>query len=264
MGLRTSNFSTAILISLLWLVGVCSPLSAQQQNGKGQATAKSEHKSGAATSTEEYVPTYCGLYIGADLYGIGSKLLGGDMLSSDISFIVNIKNKFMPTLEAGFGTTDAWNDSGEGINYKSTSPYFRIGLDYNLMAKKKNKNSYMYLGARYGISPMTFDVHTAPLTDPIYGGEIANPALNDYIWGGTVPYDYPGQKATLQWFEFVLGVRVQIYKNFFMGWALRMKYKLSESLSEHGNPWMVPGYGKYDRNNLGVSYSIIYRIPHSK
>lgn len=47
---------------------------------------------------------------------------------------------FLPTVDVGFGTTDSWSDTG--IHYKSSAPFFRIGIDYNTMAKKKEKNSF--------------------------------------------------------------------------------------------------------------------------
>ena len=167
---------------------------------------------------------------------------------------------FLPTAEIGFSTTDSWNDTG--IHYKSSAPFFRIGVDYNTMSKKKEKNSFLYVGLRYGFSHMKYDINSMPMKDPAFGGEYENPSLGDIIWGGSVPYDHPGQKATMQWMEFVAGVKVQIYKNFYMGWALRMKYKLSASVSEYGTPWMVPGFGKYGSNNMGVTYTLIYKLPY--
>ena len=47
-----------------------------------------------------------------------------------------------------------------------------------------------------------------------------------------------------------------------MGWALRMKYRLSASVSEHGNPWMVPGFGKYSSKNMGITYTLTYKLPY--
>lgn len=84
------------------------------------------------------IPFYNGTYVGVDIYGIGSKMLGGDFMSSEVSIGVNLKNKFIPTIEFGMGGTDTWNETG--IHYKSkTAPFFRIGVDYNTMAKKKEK-----------------------------------------------------------------------------------------------------------------------------
>lgn len=259
MGQKILSYSTAIAISLLLLLSTGFTVHAQQRPYVNP-TPKRDQKKNVKEEPKEIVPLYNGTYIGMDLYGIGSKLLGGDLLSSEINVAVNLKNRFLPTADIGFGTTDSWNDTG--IHYKSSAPFFRIGVDYNTMAKKKEKNSFLYVGLRYGFSHMKYDISSLAIKDPAFGGEMGNPSQEDDIWGGSVPYDHPGQKATMQWLEFVAGVRVQIYKSFYMGWAVRMKYKLSASVSEYGNPWMVPGFGKYNSNNMGVTYSLIYKLPY--
>ncbi|WP_455584508.1 DUF6048 family protein [Bacteroides sp.] len=259
MGQKILSYSTAIAISLFLLLSVGLPIQAQQRPYVNP-TPKRDQKKKKKEEPKEIIPLYNGTYIGVDLYGIGSKLFGGDFLSSEVNVTVNLKNMFLPSVDVGYGTTDSWNETG--IHYKSSAPFFRIGLDYNTMAKKKEKNSFLYVGLRYGFSHMKYDISSMPMTDPAFGGEIENPNLEDNIWGESVPYDYPGQKATMHWLEFVAGVKVQIYRNFYMGWAVRMKYRLSASLSEYGNPWMVPGFGKYSSKNMGVTYSLIYKLPY--
>lgn len=92
------------------------------------------------------------------------------------------------------------------------------------------------------------------------GRKYGNPSLED---------DY-GEEAFLQSFgdegvyavvELVVGVKVRIYKNFNMGWSVRMKYKTNASTNEYANPWYVPGYGKFKSNNMGITYSLIYKLP---
>lgn len=78
------------------------------------AQKRSEEKEVAEIDT---IPLYNGTYVGVDLYGIGSKLLGGDFMSSEVSVAVNLKNKFIPTIEFGMGGTDTWSETG--IHYKS-------------------------------------------------------------------------------------------------------------------------------------------------
>lgn len=184
-------------------------------------------------------------------------------MSTEVSLVANLKNKFLPTVELGYGNTDAWNETG--IHYKSGAPFFRIGADYNTMAKKKEKNSYLYVGLRYGISSFKYDVNSMPFDDPLWGSSVPNPSLEDNIWGGGSSfYNHSGMKSTVQWFEIVVGIKAQIYKNFSMGWALRIKYKLSGTADEYANPWYVPGYGKYKSNNMGITYSLIYKLPIKK
>ena len=127
--------------------------------------------------------------------------------------------------------------------------------------KKKEKNSYLYAGLRYAFSSFKYDVSTLPANDPIWGDVIGNPSLEDDYWGGSVPFSHLGMKGSVQWLEIVLGVKVRIYKNFNMGWSVRMKYKTKASIGEYGAPWYVPGYGKYKSNNMGITYSLIYKLP---
>ena len=83
-------------------------------------------------------PLYNGVTVSLYLWGIGSKVLGGDFLSSEVAVDVNLKNRFFPIVELGYGSTDAWNDNG--TNYKSNAPYFRIGMNYNALYKKKKRD----------------------------------------------------------------------------------------------------------------------------
>ena len=223
------------LISLLLLFCIGLPLLAQQQ--RPAQTPKRDQKKKEVAEIDT-IPLYNGTYVGVDLYGVGSKLLGGDFM----------------------GGTDTWSETG--IHYKSKmAPFFRIGVDYNTMAKKKEKNSYLYAGLRYAFSSFKYDVSTMPADDPIWGDVIGNPSLEDGYWGGSVPFSHLGMKGSVQWLEIVLGVKVRIYKNFNMGWSVRMKYKTKASTGEYGDPWYVPGYGKFKSNNMGITYSLIYKLP---
>lgn len=89
------------------------------------------HKSGAQLPStqdkEEKTPLYQGLSVGVEIAGLGSYLLGSDILSSEIAIQANLKNRFMPILEVGYGKADAINE-GNDLHYKTSSPYFRIGL----------------------------------------------------------------------------------------------------------------------------------------
>lgn len=258
MRYRICRFSIKYVTSLFLIFGLTFSMYAQKRS-QGQAL-KNESKKRTTVIIQDTIPLYNGTYVGVDIYGLGSKLLGGDFISSEVNVGVNLKNKFIPTFEFGMGGTDSWGDTG--IHYKSKmAPYFRIGLDYNVMSKKKEKNSFLYVGMRYALSNFTYDIESMPITDPIWGDQIPNPGLTDDIWKGSVAYNHPGLKGSMQWVELVLGVKVKIYKNFNMGWTVRMKYKTASSVSEFGNPWYVPGYGEFKSNNIGLTYSLIYKLP---
>lgn len=203
-------------------------------------------------------PLYNGISIGVDLWGLGSQVFGGDFLSTEIAVDVNLKNRFFPIAEIGYGSTDTWSD--KGIHYKSNAPYFRIGMDYNALFNKQHGHMLL-VGLRYGASSFKYDVEALAIDDPIYGGMVGNPNLEDEIWGGSLPYNHKGMKGSMQWAEFCVGIRAHVWKELYMGWALRFKFKLSASSDKYGDPWYVPGFGKYGSNTLGVSYTITYKLP---
>lgn len=131
---------------------------------------------------------------------------------------------------------------------------FSRWADYNVVKE------YLYVGLRYGFSSFKYDISSTPFSDPIYGGSMANPGLIDGIWGGSVPYHYNGLKSNMQWLE--LWWPESMFKSMFLyGMDLRFKFKTAGSISEHGNPWYVPGFGEYDSSNIGITYTLIYKLP---
>src|SRR5574344_320518 len=129
---------TYLLSSLLALCLLHScPIQAQ---GEKKEPKKEE-------SAEPKHPLFQGLTLGVDLFGAGSYLLGDDFLSTEVALTANLGYKFYPVVEIGFGKTDTNND--KGIHYKTAAPYFRLGVDYNVTAKKRS-DSHFYVGARYG------------------------------------------------------------------------------------------------------------------
>lgn len=225
----------AFIISLTALLVISFPLSAQ-----GNKLQKKILK-----TPEEVIPLYNGTFVGVDLFGVGSKAFGSDNISSEVSMDVNLKNRFFPVMEVGFGKTDSEED---GISYKSSAPYFRVGMNYNLMHKKKNL-SHLYVGARYGFSSLSYDVKGPAVADDIYPGT------------GGVPFEYTGEKTTAHWMELVFGLRAQVHKNFLMGWSLRYKARISVKENQHSTPGYIPGFGDNKSTNFGATYSLIYKLP---
>ena len=89
----------------------------------------------ATTEEKATVPLYQGTYVGLDVFGLGSKIFGSDFTSAEVSVEVNLKNRFIPIIEIGYGHTDTTDDE-TNIHYKASAPYFRIGMNYNILFKK--------------------------------------------------------------------------------------------------------------------------------
>jgi hypothetical protein len=233
---KTSKYFILILLSSVFLV--TSPSFGQNN--------EDEKKTPAIV-----YPLYNGISIATDLVGIGSKVLGSDFLTAEISVEANLKNRFFPIVELGYGSTNTWGD--RETHYKGSAPFFKLGMNYNTMYKKDNKG-YLYVGLRYAFSPLKYDVFTNDIN--------GNPELNDPIWKENAPaFNHKGLKGNMHWFELVCGVKVHIYKPIYMGWSVRMKRRLSSSSSEHGDPWFVPGFGTFGSSKWGITYSLIYQLP---
>ena len=192
-------------------------------------------------------PLYQGSSIGIEVASAAGYLLGGDILSSELLLQSNLKNRFLPTLEIGYGRTDVVNDAND-MHYKTSAPYFRIGMDYNVFYLKPYLPGYLYVGLRYGMSSFTYDVSGPDMEDPNYGNTV-------------VPFSYSGMKSKASWLEGVVGIKVKIYKRFHMGWAVRYKMRMSVTEHENSTPWYVPGFGKNASSSFNLTYNLIYNLP---
>lgn len=241
---KTSKYTLRLLIlASSWLLCLASGWS-QQVHKAVPAQKKAEEKKAA----EEHVPLYQGLSLEWEIAGLGSYLLGSDILNSEIALRANLKNRFLPVVEIGYGKADAIND-GNDLHYKTSAPYFRIGADYNIFHKKTHLPGYIYAGLRYGMSSFTYDVSGPDMTDSNYGGV------------NVVPYAYSGLKSNASWVEGVFGLKVKIYKGFCMGWSVRYKMRLSVKGHENSIPWYVPGFGKNAGSSFNLMYNLIYNLP---
>lgn len=233
---RISEFISQLLIASSLLL-ISAPATGQTPS---PTKVKKEEK--------KETPLYQGTAVGLEIAGLASHLLGSDILSSEIQIQSNLKNRFLPVLEIGYGKADAVNDE-TNLHYKTSAPFFRIGMDYNIMYKKTHLPGYLYVGLRYGMTSFSYDVDGPAMTDPNYGGLIE------------VPYSYHGQKSNASWLEGLVGIKVKIYKSFCMGWSVRYKMRMSVKNHENSEPWYIPGFGKNAGSSFNLMYHLIYNLP---
>lgn len=253
--ISSSSYDKYIILLLILFF----PFLATAQEAKKDKKKKEDSK--GILIDQAKVPLFNGVFIGYDLLGPIYKAYSDDYLSNEIMIDFNLKNRYFPVIELGYGSSDKWSD--HGINYKAKAPYVRIGADYNFLYKKQEKN-YLTLGLRYAMSKFDYELSNLTLEDGIWGDNISNLGIYDDVWPGSMDLSKTKVASSMQWLEFVVGVRAAIFKNIYMGWSVRMKYKISSKKSDVGNPWYVPGYGIYKDSRFGITYSIIYRLPGKK
>ncbi len=160
----------------------------------------------------------------------------------------SIHNWFKPYVEFGLGMANN-SPKDENYTYKSSmAPYLKIGLNYNFLYNSTPDYS-VYLGLRYGVSHFNY--------------ELEGVVIDQGYWDENQVMNIPKQSATVGYAEFLVGLKVMIVKNFYLGWELKAHALLHKGSHLNGNPWYIPGYGT-DPSLFTGSFSLSYRLPLGK
>ena len=161
----------------------------------------------------------------------------------EIALNCNLKNKFYPTIELGYGLS---HDIVGGGNYDGQGGFMKLGVDLNPLRKGRNKYYALLAGIRIGLGLQQFS-----LTDV---------TLNDDYWesGGTT-MNFPATFRADCWGEVCFGLQIQVVGPLTMGWYGRIHFLFTGSAGTH-QPYYVPGYGGVDAGNFSFNYYIGYRI----
>lgn len=228
---RTSRGSVIGIAIIFMMLFSIMPVSAQDSR---------DARKMVETLSEDSIPLFRGIAVGIDLVGPVMVMLS-DYGTYEAMAKVNLKDKYFPTIELGLGVSDHTDDA-TNIHYKTSAPFGRIGLDYNIL-KNKHDDYRAYVGGRYAFSSFKYDVKTPGLEDPYYGGDAS--------------YEVMGSKATYHWAEFLFGVDAKIVGPVHFGWSVRYKRRIAHSYSDGlGKAWYVPGFGKDESVNWGAAFHV--------
>jgi hypothetical protein len=133
------------------------------------------------------------------------------------------------------------------IDYKSSGSYSRIGVDYNILqAENKFDKNILYVGLRYGF---------------VIAKQQVNSYMIDSYWS-PVTGNFASQNYFAHWGEFLLGLKGELFHNFYLGWTIRGKVNFNHK--DLGVPpvYFIPGYGRAEKGfNLDFTYSVYYNLP---
>lgn len=231
--MHLKNISTYIsraTISLLLLL-LCGTVSAQYHYRKKTAVV-----------VKDTIPLFRGIAISTDLVG-PIMLSASDYGQYECAMKVNLKDKYFPTVELGYGKAN--HNDGTNINYKTQAPYFRIGCDFNIL-KNKHSSNRMFAGFRYAFTSYKYDISKDGVKDP--------------AWGWDVNYNISNVSCSYQWIEAVLGVESKIVGPLHLGWTVRYRHRVAYNEGEYGKSWYVPGYGISNSLRLGGTFNVIIDI----
>lgn len=185
-----------------------------------------------------------GLRVGVDILDLGLTVADEDIERYGINADVDIY-KFLVQFDAGFARRARVNDL---LEYRSRGYFYRIGVDYNLMFFDDDRSA-IFVGLRYGRSFSYDDELKYTLTDSTFGS-------------GNI--DVENTDASANWLEANLGVKAKIWKNFYIGFIGRFKFRLRTEVTELSS-FDIPGFGRTDNPTIvALNYYIWYRIPFRK
>ncbi len=189
-------------------------------------------------------PLWNGLQVSVNVMDGIANLFGQTYGNYELAVELDLHNRFFPVWEIGVGRAD---NTPEGLNFTyRTQPslYNRIGLNYNFKYNSES-TSFFYIGLRYGFSFFTYDIDNITIDNP--------------YWEENEVLSIAHQKSWAHWGELLGGVRVQVYKNFYMGWTARYHLLIGSKKNDTSAPWFIPGYGT-DSTPFGFTYTLGYRF----
>lgn len=193
---------------------------------------------------KDSVPLFCGFSVSFDLVGPAMLMLS-DHGEYEGALRINLHDQWFPVFEAGIGRANHKNDEVTHISYKTTAPYFRIGMDWNIL-KKKHQPNRMYAGFRYAFTT--------------YKCDISREALKDPVWLTSAEFNVEGMSCRQHWVEGVLGIDAKVFGPLHLGWTVRYKRRLHHNDVPIGSTWYVPGFGTYDKDQLAANFNVIIDI----
>jgi len=178
---------------------------------------------------------------------ITSSLTNNVIYSTEGGIQMDLKHKIFPTIELGIAGANKSTSINSG--FKTNGVFERIGVDFNLRKKKpdsKPTNNLFIAGIRLGMSHYNYSVTNLIIA-------------NDY-WGDSQPLNFLDQSTTKIWYEIVIGVQVEVLKNFYMGWSIRKKNLITQDILGQVAPWYIPGFGQNNGSNWGFNYALGYHF----
>ena len=193
---------------------------------------------------KDSIPVFRGFAVSFDLVGAGLMTFT-DNGQYEGALRINLHDEWFPIVEAGLGKANH-HDDVTFINYSTSAPYFKIGVDKNLL-KDKHGPYRLYGGLRYAFTSYKVDISRIGLQDP--------------YWGWLSDYSVKDAKCNYHWIEAVVGVDAKIAGPVHLGWSLRYKRRIAHSEEgEFGNTWYVPGFGIFGDTRLGGTFNVIIDI----
>lgn len=193
---------------------------------------------------KDSIPLFRGFAVSFDLVGAAMMQLS-DYGQYEGALRINLHDEWFPIVELGYGKANHEDDPVTGLRYKTAAPYFRVGIDKNLL-KQKHGPYRLYAGLRYAYTSYKVDLARDNFPDP--------------VWQWDTSFGVKDEPCSYHWAEVALGVDAKVFGPFHLGWSVRYKRRIAHSEGNFGKTWYVPGFGVSDSDLLSGTFNIIIDI----
>ena len=219
--------------------------------------AQSEPVDLSPKDTVVYKDPY-GLRVGADISKLVLSFVDEDYTGLELVGDYRLTRKLYLDAEIGNETKKQDENLNNTIlyDYETSGSYIKAGVDMNTYTNWYGMNNAITIGGRYAVASFSQTLNNYSLYET---NQFFNP---EFLPGENPNREFSGLSAS--WLEFVVGTKVELFANIFVGMSARLGFLVTNSEDEQFPNLWIPGFNKVtDGSNFGVNYnySISYFIP---
>ncbi|UKJ05858.1 DUF6048 family protein [Solitalea lacus] len=170
-----------------------------------------------------------------------------DIKAFEVVADYRLNNKWFLAGEVGYADATHINDY---LSYQTKGPYLKLGGNLNIVKFEKPTNNSVFLGARAVFSNLSTDVN--------------NYTINQPSWPAQSNGSFSVENTSVYSLEFLFGVRMELFKNFLMGYTVRGAFPIVNNKPEGFDNLYIPGLG-FKRNFMfNFNYTLSYMLPLGK
>ena len=205
------------------------------------------------SDTLEYKQPY-GLRVGIDLSRPLTSFLNEDYTGLEFVGDYRLSQKLYVAAELGNEKKTKQEDT---YNFTTSGSYIKVGVDYNTYGNWYGEQNMITIGGRYAISSFSQTVNNYQIfqSDRYWSPD-------GFVDGSGGAREFSGRSKS--WIEAVVGIKMEIFKNLYLGGSVRMGILVSDPKEEEFWNLFIPGFNKVtdgSRFGVGYNYSITYLVP---
>lgn len=193
-----------------------------------------------------------GIRLGADISKLVLAGISNSYSGLEIVGDYRISKRFYVAAELGYEEQTSQEDY---TNSTAKGSYARLGFNYNAYENWLDMNNEIFVGYRYGFS----------LFDQTLNGYTPN-VNSTYFPANSINTPVTASSLNAHWSEFLFGLKVETFKNLFLGASVSYKVLMSSKEPENFKTLYAPGFNRIFESStgFGFNYTVSYLIPFKK